>query len=103
RFFQIIGGKDSYIILWAEARPQAAKIGIHQQGVIDDADQLSALGSTIQEDRHKAAKTIISGLGALYHLIGAVDLADIIDMGVGLDDLADRSTNVWIRHSLYSA
>lgn len=80
-FGQVIGRKDGQVGRRREARAKVAKVGVEELGVIDQADQI--MGGVAQWDMHKGAKGIVDGSWRGFDFARAIDLADVVSVGVG--------------------
>ena len=76
-----------------QARAKGAELRVHQDGVVDDAHQIGLIGA-IDGDAHEAPEGAIIRRRIAIPLPGVVHLAHVIDVGIGLDDLANARVNL---------
>ncbi|RME59028.1 MAG: hypothetical protein D6790_11150, partial [Caldilineae bacterium] len=89
---QVVRREDLLFAPGAQPGPQGTELRVQEQGVVDDAHQMIPLvtaHAAFEIDGHELAEGVIARLRALNALPRAIDLAHVVDVSVGLDDLAD--------------
>jgi hypothetical protein len=59
---------------------EAAKVGVEELGVVDQADQV--IGGVVQRDANEGAEGIVSGGRWRFNFARAVDLTKVVGVGI---------------------
>ena len=84
---QVVGGEDGQVGCRREARAEVAKVGVEQDGVVDEANQVAS--GSLQWDVDESGECVVGGGRWHFDFARAVNLADVVGVGVGFDKFAD--------------